>query len=218
MLLIDRKRGGQAAELLAVSVAQSARARGPDDLATLRLRNALAIAKETGGDLPGACAEIQAVESASVRRYGTDGEPTMAFRETAANMLEKAGDLPSVESRFRAIWTAQQARVASGGAPPEDTRVIDAATNLSRVLTKLGRHAEAESVIMPAATAALKRRPDSEALWNSTQQLLATCRAWAEAAPSDAAAQAKLAEAIARERKVREDREAFLAKASTVKP
>ncbi|NBX24964.1 MAG: hypothetical protein EBQ99_02765 [Planctomycetes bacterium] len=218
MLLIDRKRGGEAAELLAVSVSQSTRARGGDDLATLRLRNALAIAKEAGGDLPGACDEIRSVESVCALRYGADAEATMAFRETAANMLEKAGDLPSAESRFRAIWTAQQARVASGGAPPEDPRVIDAATNLARVLTRLGRHAEAEAVLMPAATAALRRKPDSEALWNSTQQLLATCKAWAEAQPSDAVAQSKLSEATARERKVRADREAFLAKTAAPRP
>lgn len=211
--MLERGRAAEAKDIAEKGVALAMRGPGAAAPCTLRLQTTVVQARSMLGDGAGAWTLAEAAEQAGLASPMYDPELLLDLRKSAASVAESAGRLEDAEKRLRAVHQAYQAMVNGGKLKAEDIPAIDAATNLGRVLTARGSHAEANAVLSAAVSAAMKRRPDSGALWAATTQLLASSEAWAKAEPSSAVAQTKLAEARARAEQVRQGRESFLAAA-----
>ena len=159
------------------------RALPPNDASLLRTLNNHGQLVARQGKLDQAKALVGEAERGGILLRGREHPDSLDFMESMASVLEARGEAAEAETRRREVLQARRKAL-----PAEDMLVLDSARELGRLLTDMGRFADAAGVLEPAVEDSMKRKPESGARWLVTLQLRDTLDAWRKAEPTGSAA------------------------------
>ncbi len=130
---------------------------GPEDPATLRVRNRLARSMRERGHSAAAEKEFRAVLETARRVLGDEHPETLSIRVNLARTIRERGDSVTAQTEFADI--SRMARRVLGDHHPD---TLAAMYNLARTLRDRQRYAEAESLYREALTARLSAFPATD--------------------------------------------------------
>ncbi|MEY9212691.1 tetratricopeptide repeat protein [Thermobifida halotolerans] len=130
---------------------------GPEDLATLRVRNRLARSMRERGHSAAAEKELRAALETARRVLGDEHPETLNIRVNLARTIRERGDSATAQTEFADI--SRVARRVLGDNHPD---TLAATYNLARTLRDQQRYAEAEPLYREALTARLPAFPATD--------------------------------------------------------